>query len=249
MQIVAFVSGKGGVGKTTLCANVAIALSQLGKRVLVIDLDPQNALGLHLGLAPGDPSGHSRDGIEVGSIYQSPFGISFIPFGVLQDAELDEFEDDLKAHPGWLRHGIQQLGEQKFDFILLDTPPGPTVFLRQALHTAHRALAVVLADAASFATVPSILSLCSQYTQDRQHFAGVNLLINQFSHRGQLAHQVRTALLATYGAIVLPAVVHRNQLVAEALAYERPVLQYDPGCEASIEIHNIADWLLCHIES
>ncbi|MEI7537803.1 MAG: AAA family ATPase, partial [Comamonadaceae bacterium] len=57
MQVIAFISGKGGVGKTTLAANVAIALAQEGKRVLLIDLDVQNALRLHLGMDPLDIAG------------------------------------------------------------------------------------------------------------------------------------------------------------------------------------------------
>ena len=48
MQVIAFISGKGGVGKTTLAVNVAVALAQRKKRVLLIDLDPQNAQRLHL---------------------------------------------------------------------------------------------------------------------------------------------------------------------------------------------------------
>lgn len=249
MEITAFISGKGGVGKTTLTANVAIALAQRGKRVLAIDLDPQNALGVHLGLDADDFSGHSRDGLGESAFFQSPFGVTFIPFGLLRDQDLQEFEADLLAHPHWLHQGIIALREQSFDHVLIDTPPGPGVFLQQALLAAQRAFVVVLADAASFATVPGILALVREYTREHAQFNGVNVLLNQVSHRGRLGHQVRSALMATYGHIMLPVAVHRDPMVTESLAYERPVLQYDPSCEASLEIHHIADWLLSQTEA
>jgi cellulose synthase operon protein YhjQ len=241
MEIIAIISGKGGVGKTTLTANIAIALAQRGKRVLVIDLDPQNALRLHLGMDAEDNAGLTREGITPDAVFDSPFGVKFIPFGAVREAELEEFEVALKAHPYWVRDGIDSLGPH-FDFVLIDTPPGPTVFLHQALLAAPRALAVVLADAASFATVPGIISLAGQYWNG--HTDGLKLLINQMPHRSQLGHQVRTALMENYASRIVPVSIHRDRLVSEALAYERPVLQYEPGCEASLDIQYVADWLL-----
>lgn len=244
MQIAALISGKGGVGKTTLTANLAIALAQHGKKVLVIDLDPQNALGIHLGMDQEEYAGHSRDGVNESSMFRSPFGVTFIPFGLIPDNELRLFEAELRARPLWLRQAIAALPDNSFDYILLDTPPGPGVFLRQALMSAHDALAVVLADAASYSTVPGILSLVKEYTVERKHFRGVSLLLNQLPHRGQLGQQVRDTLMEQYGSMMLPISIHRDPMVAESLAYERPVLQYDPGCEASLEIHHIAEWLI-----
>ena len=244
MQITAFISGKGGVGKTTLTANIAIALAQHGKKVLVIDLDPQNALGIHLGMDQDEYAGHSRDGLNEGSMFRSPFGVTFVPFGLLPEHELRLFETELRTHPYWLRQALSQLPEDSFDFVLLDTPPGPGVFLHQALMAAHDALVVILADAASFSTVPAILSLIKEYTKERKHFRAANLLLNQLPHRGQLGQQVRDTLMENYGTMMLPIAVHRDSMVAESLAYERPVLQYDPGCEASLEMHHIAEWLI-----
>lgn len=244
MQVIAFISGKGGVGKTTLTANTAIALAQRGKRVLVIDLDPQNSLRLHLGMDPSDQAGFVREGITQGSIFESPFGVKFIPFGTVTDAELAEFELALKAHPGWVRDGIGALDARALDFVILDTPPGATVYLQQALHAAQRALAIVLADAASYATVPRILALVEQHAAPRPDFVGVNLLINQMPEQGQLGHQVRTALYENYPGRIVPVAIHRDPQVSEALAYERPVLQYEPGCKASLDIQYLADWLM-----
>ncbi|MBA3057519.1 MAG: cellulose synthase operon protein YhjQ [Gammaproteobacteria bacterium] len=244
MQVIAFISGKGGVGKTTLAANMAVALAQRKKRVVLIDLDPQNAQRLHLGMDPDEIAGLVREGISPASLFDSPFDIKFIPFGRVSPVELLNFETELKANPRWVANGIDALRSEAVDFVLLDTPPGPTVYLHQALRAAHRALVVVLADAASYASIPQIESLVSQYTVGRTDFRGMNLLINQMPSQGKLGHQVRMALYADHAEQVVPVAIHKDPRVAQALAFERPVLEYEPGCKASLDIQYVVDWLL-----
>jgi cellulose synthase operon protein YhjQ len=248
MQIIAFISSKGGVGKTTLAANIAVALAQRKKRVLLIDLDPQNAQRLHLGMDPDEIAGLIREGITPTSIFDSPFGPKFIPFGRVSEAELEDFEAELKQHPSWVSHGIDSFAASSFDFIILDTPPGPTVYLQQALQTAHKALVVVLADAASYATLPKITALVEQYTGGRSDFGGMSMLINQMPTHSKLGHQVRSALYANYANQLVPVAIHKDTRVSQALAFERPVLQYEPGCKASLDIQSVADWLIDSIE-
>lgn len=249
MQIIAFISGKGGVGKTTLAANVAVALSQRKKKVLLIDLDPQNAQRLHLGMDPEEVAGLVREGITPTSVFNSPFDVSFIPFGRVSEPELEEFEAQIKLNPYWVANGIRALSEEAFDYVVLDTPPGPSIYLRQALEAANRAFVVLLADAASFATIDKISSLVDEYTADRTDFDGMYMLINQMRSNSKLGHQVRSALYANYGAQLIPASIHRDARVAQALAFERPVLQYEPGCKASLDIQYVADWLLASTDS
>lgn len=244
MQVIAFISGKGGVGKSTLAANIAVALGQRHKKVLLIDLDPQNSQRLHLGLEPREIAGLVREGIATSSIFDSPFGVQFIPFGRVDEPELEAFEARLKCHPDWVTDGIAALTEEAFDFVILDTPPGPNIFLKQALQAAHRALVVLLADAASFATVAKIQSIVNQYTPGRTDFMGLDFLINQMPVSSKLGHEVRRALIASHPDHVVPVSIHKDSRVAHALAFERPVLQYEPGCKASLDIQYVADWLL-----
>lgn len=244
MQIIAVISGKGGVGKTTVAANLAIALRQKRKKVLLVDLDTQNALRLHLGMDPGEATGIVRDGISKKSMFKSPFGVKCIPFGIVHKTELAEFEATLKLHPHWLIDQIGALNRRAFDFVIVDTPPGPSVYLQQALATANYALGVVLADAASFVTVPRLISLVERYTRARDDFQGFKLVINQVSIQSELGAQMCQAIQSDYGQYMVPVSVHSAEAVSEALACGRPVLKYDAICEASQDIQSIADWLL-----
>jgi cellulose synthase operon protein YhjQ len=249
MQVIAFISGKGGVGKTTLAANVAIALAQMGKRVLLIDLDPQNAMRLHLGMDPLDIAGIVREGICPRSIFRSPFGAHFIPFGIALRTEMEEFEVVLKERPAWVLDQLSSFGLKAFDFIILDTPPGPSVFLQQALLATHLALGVVLPDAASFATIPRLLSLVQEYTRSRRDFYDLKLLVNQVSEQNQLGQQFRVALQADYEQYMVPIAIRRAAAVSEALAFEQPLLQFDSACSVNQDIARLANWLNAHIAS
>ena len=249
MKTIAFISGTGGVGKTTLAANIAVALGQRKKHVALIDLDPQNAQRLHLGMDPDEIAGLVREGISTASLFDSPFGIKFIPFGRVNVGELEDFEAELKKNPHWVGDGINSLARAAFDFVILDTPPGPTPYLQQALLAADRAMVVVLADAASYTTLAKMESLVEDYTAHQPKFEGTNILINQMPTSSKLGHQVRTALYAHYAKKMVPVAVYRDARVSQALAFERPVLQYEPGCKASLNIQSVTDWLIDSLEN
>ena len=109
-------------------------------------------------------------------------------------------------------------------------------------------MVVVLADAASYATLPKIESLVADYTAHQSGFEGSQILINQMPTSSKLGHQVRTALYAHYAKKLVPVAVYRDVRVAQALAFERPVLQYEPGCKASLNIQSVTDWLIDSLE-
>ncbi len=244
MKTVAFISGKGGVGKSTVCANLAVALAKRGKKVAVIDLDPQNSQRLHLGLGVDEIAGLVRESIDVNSLFDSPFGVYFIPFGRASDEDLEEFRCELLKEPEWVRNRIASLVSCGFDYVFLDTPPGASVYLEQALHAAHKAIVVVLPDAASFLTLPKTTFLIEQYTQGRTDFLGAVRLINQMPTESRLGHQVRDAIYSDSAMPVAPLVIHKDNSVSQSLAFERPVLEYDSGCMASLDFQYLADWFL-----
>ncbi|MES2188256.1 MAG: cellulose biosynthesis protein BcsQ [Pseudomonadota bacterium] len=236
MKVVAIVSAKGGVGKTTVTANLATALAYAGHPVVAVDLDPQNALRFHFGFDPHDVEGISRSTLAgVGwrdNCLQSERGVVLLPYGLLNEEDRRHFEQILDADPGWLASHLAELGLPGNTLVLLDTPPGPSVYLRHALTLADMVVVVTLPDAASYATLPMMDNLVQSYCDGRPGFLGQYHLINQADTTRQLAADVAQVMRHRFGAKVI-GTIHRDQAVAEALAYDKSVLDYARDSQAA----------------
>lgn len=241
MKIIAVVSGKGGVGKTTVSANLCADLRRLGKSVLAVDLDPQNALRLHFGVSPRHVGGLAR-AVLAGddwraSVVQGEKGNYVLPYGSIDENDRLDFEQELREDPNLLRHQLELLGLAADCIVVLDTPPGASVYLTQALLAANATIVVALPDAASYATLPKIMSLIKQYCSHREKFLGYLLLINQVDRVKQLADDVADMMTAKFGkkSIVL---IHQDQAIPEALAYGKDLQDYDPLSRGANDMKN-----------
>ena len=184
MSVIAVISMKGGVGKTTITANLATAMAAaLGEhRVSVVDLDPQNSLHLHLGVKDTDSPGVCRQALREASWREAmahAHGVRCLPYGFVREQERRDFEQLLRTHPHWLSEQIRTAGINADAVVLIDTPPGPSVYLQQVLDCADVVLMVVLPDAASYAVLPVmgawLAAIAEQRPQVRHQAGGKNL--------------------------------------------------------------------------
>jgi len=244
VKIIAIVSGKGGVGKTTVSANLCAGLRRLGKSVLAVDLDPQNALRLHFGVSPRHVGGLAR-AVLAGddwraSVVQGNTGDYVLPYGSIDESDRLDFEQDLREDPNLLRTQLGLLGLAEDCIVVLDTPPGASVYLTQALSAANAAIVVALPDAASYATLPQIMSLMKQYCSRRKNFLGYLLLINQVDRVKQLADDVTDMMIAKFGKKSI-ALIHQDQAIPEALAYSKDLQDYDPLSRGAHDMKNCVE--------
>lgn len=246
MKILAIVSAKGGVGKTTLTANLGATLAR-NSRVVCIDLDPQNALRLHLAVAMDELDGVSRCTLEgrawSTALFQSPGSPAVLPYGGLNESDRDAFEVHLSEHPDWLANGLEALKLGENDYLVIDTPPGPSLYLQQALRVAGFVLVVLHADAASFATVPAIEGLINRYCADRGDFQGSAYVLNNVNTNQTLSRDIVEILRGKLGDRMVPTVIHQDEAVRESLASDQLLADYDPHCEATFDISACANWI------
>ncbi len=244
MKVIAIVSAKGGVGKTTLTANLATALQREGvATLLVVDMDPQNALGLHFGADPRSLAGVSRAslaGEDWGSVcLQSPSGVHVLPYGVVNESDRVAFERHLDAHPNWLVQQLQGLELPEDAVVLVDTPPGPSVYMQQALSAAQVVVVVSLPDAASYAALALMQRLVHTYCTPRPDFSETLYVLNQVDGARQLSKDITRVMQDNLGERLV-GVVHEDQAVREALAYDQSVLEYDPQGQAADDLRKCA---------
>ena len=246
MRIVSVVSAKGGVGKTTVCASLAVALARFGIPVLGVDLDPQNALRLHLGLPP-----HQVEGIAPATLagqdwragcLASPGGPFVLPYGQVPEAGRRGFEAHLAEVPLALREGLARLQLSEDAVAIVDTPPGASIYLQQALAAADLALIVSLADAASYATLPTMHGLIETYCAHRPHFRDFAYVLNQVDYARPLARDVAETMRKDLGPRLV-ALLHDDQAIAEALAYQRTSIDHAPSARGTQDLIGLATFL------
>lgn len=244
MKVLAVVSSKGGVGKTTVTANLACALARQGRTVVVLDLDPQNALGLHFGINPAEFRGISRASLAQQSwksvVFESRTGVYVLPYGVVNEDDRDRFEHLIETRLFWLRDHLQALNLPPDAVVLLDTPPGPSVYLKQALAEAHLALVVVLADAASYAALPLMQRLVQTYCTGQPNFSEALYVVNQVNNGRQLSKDVSNVIRSSFGDRVV-GTIHQDQSVGDALASDLCVLDYESDSQAANDFRACAE--------
>ncbi len=246
-RIVSMVSPKGGVGKTTVAANLAAALAAAGRAVLMVDLDPQNAVRLHHQMPVADGAGLAVQTLLgqpwVDAAFRGPYGVDCLPFGALTDHDRRAFERHLDAHPDWLKQNLDALGLTAGSIVIIDTAPGGTAYLPQALQASDIALCVLLPDAASFVTLPMMGHWFTEARQTNPSLCGYYLL-NRMNTARVLCRDVGTALSRDLGELLLPVEIRFDAAVEEALASQCPILKYAPESVASRDFTALADWLM-----
>ena len=219
-HIVALVSAKGGVGKTTLSAGLASSLRLSGGKTLAIDLDPQNALQYHLGVESGVPGmcNTNQAATAWASLLQQGFeGVQLLPYGVPSNDERSALEREMSQDRHWLARQLDHLALGENDLVILDTPTGRTAYLQQALDVADQVLVVTTADAASFITMDQMDRLLGALGA-RPAFSVCNYVVNQFDAGREFSRDMLEVLKRRLGRQLL-GVIARDNTLGEALAY------------------------------
>lgn len=247
MKVVSIVSAKGGVGKTTLTANLASVLCSNGRRVIAVDLDPQNSLCLHFGIPADSYDGVARATASGASwrtvMFDSIDGITALPHGALNEDDRRVFETRLDADPCLIRASLDALALDTDDIVMIDTPPGATVYTRAALLAADFVLNVVIADAASYAAIPQMERQIQTYALPRPDFISYGYVINQVDQSRSLTKDVVKVLRDSLADHLFPGVVHLDQGVSESLAYATTVIHYDTYSQAAADLRGCGEWL------
>jgi len=246
MKVIAVASGKGGVGKTTLCANLSRAFKRQGHTVISVDMDPQNGLGLHFGLPTNHINGISRATLSsddwCGALWHSKQGDMVFPYGLINDLDRTLFESKLADDPEYLLTKLKLLKLPEDSYVFLDTPPGASIYQQQAFAACHVVVLTLLPDAASFATANKYIKKIEMECSIRPGFRGYIGIVNQVDRSRQLNSDM-TDLMREGLDLNSFSVIHQDQSIAEAAAFGQAVLDYDAGCSGSRDIENAATTL------
>ncbi|RQR49241.1 cellulose synthase operon protein YhjQ [Burkholderia sp. Bp9126] len=248
MKVITVISAKGGVGKTTLAANLASVMATQQQRVLAIDLDPSNTLRLHFGVSLNNIAGLSHAALAntswQGATIAGSGHVTVLPFGTLGEDDQKRFERHIRHDSMWLARGLETLQLFSSDIVIIDTPPGSSIYTRTSISIANFLLDVICANAASYVSIPNTQSMISEYALPRNDFMGVGHVVNQVDQSRRLNKDVLSVLRHTLGPQLFPMVIHLDEGVNEALACNTTLMHYDPACQAATDLRSCGKWLL-----
>ncbi len=243
-RILAIANQKGGVGKTTTAINLATALAAAGKKVLILDLDPQGNASTGLGIdrrARAINSYHVLIGENalVDAMMETPIpNLFLVPSGVdLSGAEIELV--DVPRREFRLRAALESV-PVKMDYILIDCPPSLNLLTVNALVAAQ---AVMVPLQCEFFALEGISHLVKTIELVKRSFnPGLELqgiVLTMFDKRNNLSDAVAADVRGYFGDKVYKTVIPRNVRVSEAPSHGKPVLIYDhrsSGAEAYIHL-------------
>ncbi len=231
MRVVAIANQKGGVGKTTTAVNLAAALAALGKRVLVVDLDPQGNATTGLGGEKGRwPNVYHLllEEADLAAVAQSWGALSL----VAASADLAALELELAGKEGRefrLRRTLQQT--QDWDYVFIDCPPSLGLLTLNALVAADRVLIPMQCEYFALEGLTQLLDTLRRVRAQLHPGLEVDgLLRTMFDARNRLTTEVNRELEQHFPERLYRVIVPRNVRLAEAPSFGRAAIDYDPQC-------------------
>lgn len=237
-RILAIANRKGGVGKTTTTVNVATAMAAAGKKVLVIDLDPQGNASTSMGV---DKKGSMPSSYEVllgnnrltdAVVWTEIPGFSIVPSSPdLAAAEIELV--DMEKREFALKKAINKEAIN-YDYILIDCPPSLSLITINALVAAD---AVIVPLQCEFLALEGVSDLIRNINSIKKNF-NPNLVLQgvvltMYDKRNNLTQMVEDDVRNFFGKKVYDTVIPRNVRISEAPSHGKPVLLYDFKCPGS----------------
>jgi len=251
VKIISIINQKGGVGKTTTVINLASALSQQGKKILVIDLDPQGNATTGLGLSNTEKSNLTIYGILNGTmtisdvIKKTKFkNLDLIPSNVdLSGIEVETAGDNDRAFI--LKSKLTSyLNDSRvlYDYILIDCPPSLSLLTVMALVSSNSLLVPLQTEFFALEGLTQLMKTIERIKVNLNPDLTIQgILLTMYDRRNKLSSQVEAEARNYFKDKVYQTVIPRNVRLSEAPSHGIPVLIYDKNCSGSKSYYSFTD--------
>jgi chromosome partitioning protein len=244
-RIFAITNQKGGVGKTTTAVNLAAGLAMLGRRVLLVDLDPQGNATMGSGIDKRhlDKSVYhlllgQTDAAEV-RVRAEQAGYDILPANRdLAGAEVELVDETAREYR--LKRALEAMTDD-YDYILIDCPPALNMLTVNALVAARSVMIPMQCEYYALEGLSDLINTVKKVKAKLNPDIEISgLLRAMFDPRNSLAQQVSEQLKRHFGGKVFDTLIPRNVRVAEAPSHGLSVLTYDRSSKGAVAYMNLA---------
>ena len=253
-KIIAIANQKGGVGKTTTSINLAAALAEIGKKILIIDLDPQGNSSTGLGIQPEQRKFTAFEllieDVDVSEVIMTTElkNLSIISATTdLSSADIELFSNENRVF--MLRDALKKdiLNKLGFDFILIDCPPSLNLLTVNAMVAAHSVLIPLQSEFFALEGLSQLmLSIREVRATANKELRIEGVVLTMFDRRNNLSLLVEEDARENLGDLVYKSIIPRNVRVSEAPSYSLPVLSYDPTSKGAQAYRDLAQEFLAN---
>lgn len=240
----AVVNQKGGVGKTTTTVNLAAYLATFGKKILLIDIDPQSNATVGLGLDRGSIKSCLYDLLIEGLpaeeiiVKSSISNLDLLPSTPrLAGAEVELVP--LEGRETRLKQALASI-KDKYDIIIFDCPPSLSLLTVNALTSADFVIIPIQCEYYALEGISQLthtLELIRKSLNPNLKIRGI--VLTMFDSRTLLSSQVAEETRKFFGSKVFNTVIPRNIRLAEAPSFGQPIIFYDPGSKGAEAYENL----------
>lgn len=244
-KVMAIINQKGGVGKSTTAINLSAALGELGKQVLLVDLDPQGNSSSGLGIEKSQVHNCVYDvllndvAIEDVIIPDVGEGLDLVPATInLAGAEVELVSE--MARENRLKDAVGSL-RGKYDYIFIDCPPSLGLLTVNALVAADKLLIPIQCEFYALEGVTKLLdSMKRVKTRLNPTLDIFGVLLTMYDGRTTLSRQVVEEVRSYFGKTVFTTLIPRTVKLSEAPSFGQPITQYDPSGKGAQSYVNLA---------
>ena len=251
MQIISIINQKGGVGKTTTVINLAAGLSQQGKKILVIDLDPQGNATTGLGLSNMENSQETIYGVLNGAkqfsetVKKTKFkDLDIVTSNVdLSGLEVETAGDNNRAFILKDQLSLYLKDSNTFyDYILIDCPPSLSLLTIMALVSSDSLLVPLQTEFFALEGLTQLMKTIERIKANLNPALKIRgILLTMYDKRNRLSAQVEKEARDYFNDKVYLTVIPRNVRLSEAPSHGMPVLVYDKSCLGSKSYFSFTD--------
>ncbi len=250
-KIISLVNQKGGVGKTTTSINLSASLGKLGKKTLLIDLDPQGNASTGLGVNKGAIKYSVYDVLTnrcniTDAIIKTKFSKLYILPATINLAGLDmelvqmEYNDPEFKKNEQLKKAIDTIKDE-FDYIIIDCPPSLGLNTMNALVTSNSVIIPVQCEFFALEGVAQLLNtIIMTQTKLNPDLTIEGVLLTLLDSRTNLGLEVVEQIRKFFGDKVFNTIIPRLIRLVEAPSHGKPICEYDPNCRATEAYLNLA---------
>lgn len=243
--IMAIINQKGGVGKSTTAINLSAALGEMGKQVLLVDLDPQGNSSSGLGIEKSAVKNCVYDvllndvPIEEVIIPDICPGLDVVPATInLAGAEVELVSE--MARENRLKDAVGSM-RGRYDYIFIDCPPSLGLLTVNALVAADKLLIPIQCEFYALEGVTKLLESMKRVKNRLNPTLDIfGVLLTMYDNRTTLSKQVVDEVRGFFGKLVFNTLIPRTVKLSEAPSFGQPITQYDPKGKGSISYIELA---------